>query len=166
MIPWTQGERQRSARVLDAAGRRDHRRRGHAGRRQPVGPARLGTAVDERIWDEREAGFDRAQRADGGFTSALRNPPAYYLYASLPYLATSSLGIFDQVFFMRLANIPLLLATVLFAWLIAGELFGRRRWLQTLATGAVALQPLLIHLAASSIRTCCWRRRGARRCTS
>lgn len=109
----------------------------------------LGTGLDERIWEEREGGFSRSDRADGGYTSALRNPPAYYLYAAVPYLLTSPLGIFDQVFVMRLANIPLLLIIVIFAWLTAGELFGRRRWLQTLMAGAVALQPLLIHLTAT-----------------
>jgi hypothetical protein len=36
-----------------------------------------------------------------------------------------------------------------FAWLIAGELLGRRRWLQTLATGAVALQPQLSNVTAT-----------------
>jgi predicted membrane protein DUF2142 len=107
-----------------------------------------GTRVDEQAWTEVEAGLDRADRASGGFTSAFRNPPAYYLYAALPYLATSPMGIFGQLFVMRLANIPLLLVTVLFVWLIAGEVLGRRRWLQTLATGAVALNPMLTHMTA------------------
>jgi hypothetical protein len=107
-----------------------------------------GTQLDEQRWAEAEAHLDRGDRADGGFTSALKNPPAYYLYEAVPYLVTSPLGIFDQLFVLRLANIPFLLVTVLFVWLIAGELFGRRRWLQTLAAGAVALQPQLTHLTA------------------
>jgi hypothetical protein len=106
------------------------------------------TALDERMWDEQETRFRHADRADGGFTSALKNPPAYYLYEAVPYLVSSPLGIFDQLFVMRLANIPFLLITVAFVWLIAGELLGRRRWLQTIATGAVALQPMLTHLTA------------------
>lgn len=107
-----------------------------------------GTALDERMWHEQEVRFDRADRADGGYTSALKNPPAYYLYEAVPYLVTSPLGLFDQLFLMRLANIPFLLITVIFVWLIAGELLGRRRWLQTIAAGAVALQPMLAHLTA------------------
>lgn len=107
-----------------------------------------GTSIDERIWGEREATFGREQRADGGHTSALLNPPAYYVYEAVVYAATSPLSIFDQIFFLRLANIPFLLLTVVFVWLIAGELLGRRRWLQTLAAGAVALQPQLVHLTA------------------
>ncbi len=43
---------------------------------------------------------------------------------------------------------PLLLGTVVFAWLIAGEVFGRRRWLQTLSAGVVALNPQLVHLSS------------------
>ncbi len=49
---------------------------------------------------------------------------------------------------MRLAGIPLLLGTIVFAWLIAGEVFGRRRWLQTLSAGVVALNPQLVHLSS------------------
>lgn len=107
-----------------------------------------GARVDEQLWAEIEAGLDRADRAGGGFVSAFRNPPAYYLYESLPYLASAPMGIFGQMFVMRLANIPLLLVTVLFVWLIAGEVLGTRRWLQTLATGAVALHPELTHMTA------------------
>ena len=50
---------------------------------------------------------------------------------------------------MRLANVPLLVIILVFCWLTAGELLGRRRWLQTLATAAVALQPQLIHMTAT-----------------
>jgi hypothetical protein len=108
-----------------------------------------GTELDEAIWAKREASMGRNDRNNGGFTSALRNPPAYYLYEGVTYLATSPLGIFDQIFVMRLANIPFLLLTVTFVWLSVGEVLGRRRWLQTVATGAVALQPQLIHLTAT-----------------
>ena len=108
-----------------------------------------GSAVDERLLDVEEERFGRAERSNGGFTSALKNPPAYYLYSSMAYAATSPLGILDQAFFMRLANIPFLLITVLCVWLIAGELLGRRRWLQTLAAGAAALQPQLMNVTAT-----------------
>ena len=108
----------------------------HRRRRGAVGPGRARAS-------------DRAQRADGGFTSALKNPPAYYLYSGLVYAATSPLDLFDQLFLMRLANIPLLLAMVVFTWLLAGELLPGRRALQTLATAVVALQPQLIQLTAN-----------------
>jgi 4-amino-4-deoxy-L-arabinose transferase-like glycosyltransferase len=107
------------------------------------------TAADEALWDQSQEGFGRAQRANGGFRSAMKNPPAYYLYSGLVYTATSPLDLFDQLFLMRLANIPLLLAMVVFTWLLAGELLPRRRALQTLAAAVVALQPQLIQLTAN-----------------
>lgn len=111
---------------------------------QPEGrPA--STAVDERLWEARDQALDRD---DGGFTSSMLNPPLYYLYQAGPYLATYPASIFDRAFAMRLANVPLLLAVVVFTWLIAGELFGGRRALQTLATAAVVVQPQLIHMTA------------------
>jgi 4-amino-4-deoxy-L-arabinose transferase-like glycosyltransferase len=108
-----------------------------------------GTSVDERMWDRLEQRYDHADRADGGFTSAMRNPPVYYVYEAVPYLATSWASLFDRAFAMRLANLPLLAIVLVFCWLIAGELLGGRLWLQTLATAAVALQPQLIHLTAT-----------------
>jgi 4-amino-4-deoxy-L-arabinose transferase-like glycosyltransferase len=109
-------------------------------------PAR--TEADERIWARQDALLGPEARADGGFTSAMRNPPLYYLYEAVPYAIASGGSMFDRVFAMRLANLPALVAIVVFAWLIAGELFGRRRWLQTLATLAAALQPQVLHMTA------------------
>jgi 4-amino-4-deoxy-L-arabinose transferase-like glycosyltransferase len=114
---------------------------------QPAGkPA--ATGLDERRWDERRRALDGDARGDGGFTSAMAYPPLYYLYEAVPYAVTYPASIFDRAFAMRLANLPLLLAVVIFSWLVAGELFGRRRWLQTLATAAVVVQPQLIHMTA------------------
>jgi Dolichyl-phosphate-mannose-protein mannosyltransferase len=108
-----------------------------------------GTHVDERMWDRLEAGYDHADRADGGLASAMAYPPAYYLYEAPPYLATSRASLFDRAFAMRLANLPLLVIVLVFCWLTAGELLGGRRWLQTLATAAVAVQPQLTHMTAT-----------------
>jgi hypothetical protein len=106
------------------------------------------TAEDERLWAARERDLDQGDRADGGFTTPMAYPPLYYLYEAVPYLVTYPASVFDRAFAMRLANVPLLLAVVVFVWLIAGALFGRRRWLQTLATAAVVVQPQLIHMTA------------------
>ena len=109
-------------------------------------PAR--TEADVRIWEAQDATLGPEASADGGFTPAMRNPPLYYLYETVPYAVAPGGSMFDRVFAMRLANLPALVAVVVFAWLIAGELFGRRRWLQTLATLAVALQPQVLHMTA------------------
>jgi len=112
---------------------------------QPAGkPA--ATGEDERLWNARRRGLDRA---DGGFTSSMANPPLYYLYQAVPYAIAHPASLFDRAFAMRLANLPLLLAVVVFTWLVAGELLGGRRWLQTLATAAVVVQPQLIQMTAT-----------------
>jgi hypothetical protein len=106
-----------------------------------------GSPVSFALWKEHDAPLTQAQRADGGYASAMTYPPLYYMYAAIPYAATTSLSIFDREFAMRVWNLPLLLAVVWLIWLIAGELLGPRRWPQTLATAAVALNPQLTHLA-------------------
>jgi hypothetical protein len=107
------------------------------------------TELEERRWDEAQRSVTDADRADGGFTSSMVNPPAYYLYESVPYALASSASVFDRALLMRLANLPLLLVLVTFSWLVAGQLLGRSPWLQTVATGAVVLQPQVIHLSAT-----------------
>jgi hypothetical protein len=106
------------------------------------------TDADVRIWRSRDATLGPDAGADGGFTPSMTYPPLYYVYETIPYAAASGGSMFDRIFAMRLGNLPALIAVVVFAWLIAGELFGGRRWLQTLATLAVALQPQLLHMTA------------------
>jgi hypothetical protein len=107
-----------------------------------------GSPVAERLWREADAPLTQKDRANGGYSSAMAYPPLYYLYDAIPYAATSWLSIFDRAFAMRAFNLPLVVAIVWLTWLIAGELLGRRRWLQTLATAAVALNPQLMQLGA------------------
>lgn len=109
-------------------------------------PAR--TEADIRYWKSQDATLPPDAAADGGFTPAMRNPPLYYAYEALPYAAASGGSMFDRVFAMRLGNLPALVAVVVFTWLLAGELFGRRQWLQAVAALAVGLQPQLVHMTA------------------
>jgi hypothetical protein len=103
----------------------------------------LWTGEDERIWASRADRLSAADRADGVGTNAFLNPPLYYLSAAVPYEIAGG-TFFDRVFAMRLYGVVLLLGTVALTWLLAGEVFGRRRELQTLAAAAVALQPVLL----------------------
>ncbi|MFN8205461.1 MAG: glycosyltransferase family 39 protein [Solirubrobacteraceae bacterium] len=103
----------------------------------------LWTGADERIWAARAARLSPADRADGVGTNAFLNPPLYYLSAAVPYEIAGG-TFFDRLYAMRLYSVVLLLGTVVFTWLLAGEIFGRRRELQTLAAAAVALQPVLL----------------------
>jgi 4-amino-4-deoxy-L-arabinose transferase-like glycosyltransferase len=104
------------------------------------------SSADERAWRAYERTLpDSARDNAGGPNAVAKNPPLYYLYESLAYRAARGLPLFDLVFAMRMANVLLLVGTVLFAWLAAGELFveGFKR---TAATAFVALQPMLVFL--------------------
>jgi 4-amino-4-deoxy-L-arabinose transferase-like glycosyltransferase len=103
----------------------------------------LWTKEDERIWAEQDAKLTPADRRDGQGSQAFRNPPVYYLSAAIPYELVGG-SFFDRLYAIRIYNVALLLATVALTWLLAGELFARRREFQTVAAGAVALQPVLL----------------------
>lgn len=107
------------------------------------------TPSDEAAWRAHDRGLGPEYRKDGGFTSALKNPPLYYLYDAVPYAIAKQASFFDRMFAMRLANIPLLLATVVFAWLLAAELLPRTMWPRFLAAGAAALHPQLYNVTAT-----------------
>ncbi len=103
----------------------------------------LWTGADERVWAARDAGLGEKERRDGAGTPSGKNPPLYYLAAAVPYTLAGG-SFFDRLFAVRLANIGLLLVTVWLTWLLAGELFGPRRALQTLAAAIVGLHPVLL----------------------
>ncbi len=109
------------------------------------------SAVDERICYAELNRLSPGARSDGGFTSADKNPPLYYLYETVPYLALRHATFFTRSFVMRLANLPFMLALVVFTWLLAGELLlglPRGPALRALATAAVALNPQLTMMTA------------------
>ena len=105
------------------------------------------TAIDEERWREAREDLKEGERADGGFTNAMRNPPLYYLYESAVYAPLGGTDFFTRFYAMRLATVPFILIAVVFAWLLAGEVFGRRRWLQAVTALTVALQPMLAQIA-------------------
>jgi 4-amino-4-deoxy-L-arabinose transferase-like glycosyltransferase len=110
------------------------------------------SVIDESICFGDLNRLSSAARADGGFTSAEKNPPLYYLYEAVPYLAFYHSTFFTRSFAMRLANMPLLLALATFTWLLAGELLlglPRGPALRVLATAAVVLNPQLTMMAAT-----------------
>jgi hypothetical protein len=103
----------------------------------------LWTKEDERIWARQAATLTAADRRDGVGSEANRNPPLYYLSAVIPYeIARGSF--FDRLYALRLYNVVLLLVTIGLTWLLAGELFARRREMQVIAVTAAGLQPVLL----------------------
>ena len=82
-------------------------------------------------------------RSDGGGpTPASPYPPLYYASAVPAYLAPIGGDTLDRVNAVQLWGVALLLATVTAAWLLAGEVFGRRRLLQLVAGTVVGLEPM------------------------
>ena len=107
------------------------------------------TSVDRSSWNTVEKGFGDASRSDGyGPNSQAQNPPAYYVFESIPYKLVGGEHLLTTSFWMRLWTGLLFVLAVTFTWLAAGELFGKRRLLQTLAAAAVALLPQLAYMGS------------------
>jgi 4-amino-4-deoxy-L-arabinose transferase-like glycosyltransferase len=90
-----------------------------------------------------------AQRKDGSGPNAIaQNPPLYYAYESLAYLASPDQSLFGRLFSLRAANLLLYVLTIALAWLAAAEL-SPRTWVRFLTAAVVALQPKLASLAGN-----------------
>ncbi len=106
------------------------------------------TGPDLELWRRIAKSLPPGSRANGAGPNALaKNPPLYYAAMSVPYRLFLWLPLLKRVFVMRLFNAVFFLLTILFTWLIAGEIFTLR-WKQTLAAGVVALQPQLAFMSA------------------
>jgi 4-amino-4-deoxy-L-arabinose transferase-like glycosyltransferase len=103
------------------------------------------TQVEERLWDRLDDDLTDEQRKDGTGPSPLaRNPQLYYGFEAVPYLALQRSNLLDRLMAMRVFNVLLFVGTVLLTWLLATELFGPARRLETtVATAVVALWPML-----------------------
>jgi 4-amino-4-deoxy-L-arabinose transferase-like glycosyltransferase len=99
-------------------------------------------------WDaapdrEYRAASGRLSRSDGGGrTIESSNPPLYYLYGAIPYLLTVGGDDLDRMYAIRLAGVPLLIALVIAAWLLAGEVLGRIPAAQLVCAGVAGLVPM------------------------
>jgi hypothetical protein len=101
----------------------------------------------ERAW---AASAGRAPDSDGGGPGpATAYPPTAYAWQAIGYAATSGGSVFDELLGARLMTALWVPVTVLFTWLLAGEVFGRRRLLQTAAAAVPALAPMFVFVSAS-----------------
>jgi hypothetical protein len=106
--------------------------------------------ADLRAWRGVERTIGPAGRKNGaGPNPIAKNPPLYYAAMSIPYRLLVWLPLLKQLFLLRLFSALCYLATIAMTWLLAGELFGRVRWKQALAAGAVALEPQLSFMSAA-----------------
>ncbi len=85
----------------------------------------------------------------GGPNTAYSNPPLYYLYSDIAYLASSGGNEFARLYAMRIWSVPLLLVTTLSAWLLAGEVFRRRRMAQLACASVTALMPMQTFISSA-----------------
>ena len=89
-------------------------------------------------------------RDDGGSPNgSSSNPPAYYLYESVPYALASGSDLITRAYVMRLFAVAWLLVTTTAAWLLAGELFGRNRLLQLVTAATIGLWPMLSFISST-----------------
>ncbi|MFZ0042166.1 MAG: DUF2142 domain-containing protein [Solirubrobacteraceae bacterium] len=84
-----------------------------------------------------------------GANPAGSNPPLYYLYADVAYLADHGGTAFGRLYAMRMWGVLLLIATTIAAWLLAGETFGRRRLPQLACASVAGLLPTETFIATS-----------------
>ncbi len=107
------------------------------------------SSADLHLWQGIENSLPGGSRANGSGPNAIaKNPPLYYAVMAIPYRVFVWLPLLKRIFVLRLFNALFYLATIALSWLIAGELFGRVRWKQTLAAGVVALLPQLAYMSA------------------
>ncbi len=85
----------------------------------------------------------------GGANLAGVNPPLYYLYAAIAYRVDHGGTTFGRLYAVRIWGVPLLLATTLGAWLLAGETFGRRRLLQLTCAAVAGLMPMVTFMSTN-----------------
>ena len=108
------------------------------------------TKSELHAWQHYERTLSSSDRGNGsGPNSVAKNPPLYYALEAIPYKLTTALGAapFTRLFWMRMVNALLFLATVWLTWLIAAELF-RSTLLRAAATATVVLLPMAAFMGA------------------
>ena len=85
----------------------------------------------------------------GGPNPASTNPPFYYGFADVAYLLDPGGTAFGRLYGMQFAGVVLLLISTVAAWLLAGEVFGRRRLAQLACAGVVGLLPMDTFISTS-----------------
>jgi 4-amino-4-deoxy-L-arabinose transferase-like glycosyltransferase len=103
-----------------------------------------------RRWRAAEATLPDAARGDGGGNNPARgNPPLYYLYEAVPYVAASHGDPFTRLLAARFGSVVWLVVTVLAVWLLAGEATGRNRLMQFAAASLAGLAPMMTFVSSS-----------------
>jgi 4-amino-4-deoxy-L-arabinose transferase-like glycosyltransferase len=112
---------------------------GVVGRKRDRPPSRL--SLQRNV--ERVNGAESSRVGAGGTSEATSQPPLYYAYESLGYLASPWNGLLERLWLMRVLSALLTAVTVVFVYLFLRELFPDAAWAWTVGALAVAFQPLL-----------------------
>jgi 4-amino-4-deoxy-L-arabinose transferase-like glycosyltransferase len=89
-------------------------------------------------------------RDDGGrISGASTYPPLYYAFETLAYRAASGGTGVDRFFSMRWFSGLWALVTAVGGWLLAGEVFGRRRLPQLVTAATLGLWPMITFISAA-----------------
>src|SRR5215831_13382176 len=134
-IPWRGGEPANPGHPYSEEVEVANRCSGLGGLAQNLSARAPASSVDERACYAALNRLGHQARSNGGYTSAEKNPPLYYLYEAVPYLIFHNATFFTRSFAMRLANLPLGLP--------------RGPALRVLATAAVVLNPQLTMMTAT-----------------
>lgn len=89
-----------------------------------------------------------SQRDGGGTYPGSNYPPAYFAFDAIGYSLAVGGNVVDHLYAARLWSVLCLLLTTTGVWLLAGELFGRRRQLQFIAAAAVGLWPMISFMSS------------------
>ena len=124
-----------------------------------VGASALAFDVDQLRPDWSRADFESylaqvrrtppSQSDGGGPNPEAVNPPLFYLYSDLAYWASGSDNLFGRLYAMRVWGVLLLLVNVVAGWLLAGEIFARRRLSQLICAAVCGLVPTETFISTS-----------------
>lgn len=108
------------------------------------------SAAERERWELADERLAAGARSDAGAGNPARsNPPLYYAYEAVPYVAASGGDIFSRLYVMRVASMLFLLVAVVATWHLVGELLGRRSVLQLVGASIVGIQPMAVFISAS-----------------
>src|SRR4051812_45678834 len=99
----------------------------------------------ETAWQAAERGAPRGD--GGGYNAASAYPATYYALETLGYELAGSGSVATRLYAARLFSGIWLLVTTVAAWLLAGEIFGKRRSLQLVTAAATGLWPMTAFLS-------------------
>lgn len=101
------------------------------------------SSLDEERFRRVEAALpDGAPGRGAGPNPLGKNPPLSYVADAIGWRLTPGGHFFGRLWMMRLVSTLELMGAVLFAWLLAGEVFGRRRLAQVITAGFMAALPM------------------------